>query len=96
MRKLVIIVMAVALLGLVACSTNVHVIGNGAQGSDVKTARQWYAIFGLVQINEVDTNAMAAGATDYTIKTEQSFIDGVITYFTSIVTVSCRTVTVTK
>jgi len=39
---------------------------------------------------------MAAGTTDYTIKTEQSALDVVINIFTSWVTVYSRTVTVTK
>ncbi|MCD4829405.1 MAG: Bor family protein [Candidatus Cloacimonetes bacterium] len=96
MRKALIILMAAALLGMVACSTHTHIVGTGGQGSDVQIARQWYAIFGLVELNEVDTNAMASGATDYTITTEQTFVDGLITCFTSAITISCRSVEVTK
>ena len=96
MKKVLIVLIAVAMLGLVACSTNVHVIGKGAQGNDVQTARQWYALFGLIPINEVDTNAMAGDAENYTITTEQTFIDGVICCFTCYVTVTCRTVEVQK
>ena len=53
-------------------------------------------MFGLVPLNEVKTKDMAAGATNYTIKTQATFVDGLISIITSIVTVSCRTVEVTK
>jgi hypothetical protein len=49
-----------------------------------------------VPINKVDTNAMAAGATNYQIKTEASALDVIINIFTEYVTVMSRTVTVTK
>lgn len=88
--------MGLVLLSMIACSTNIHKIGNGAQTLNSKTARQWYVLFGLVPINEVDTNEMAANAQNYEIKTEQTFVDGIITAFTSMVSVSCRSVTVTK
>ncbi len=97
MKKIFMTTMIVImLLSLVACSTHIHKVGNGAQGNNVQTARQWYVLWGLVPINEVNTNQMAAGATNYEIKTEQTFIDGLITAFTSTVTVSCRSVEVTK
>ncbi len=97
MKKIFMTTMIVImLLSLVACSTHIHKVGNGAQGNSIQTARQWYAVFGLVPLNNVDTNAMASGATNYEIKTEQTFIDGLITVFTSYVTVSCRTVEVKK
>ncbi len=81
---------------LVGCSAHVHDVGNGARGLDIEQARQWYVLFGLVPINEVDTNEMADGAANYTIETEQSFLDSVINMFTGMITVSSRTVTVTK
>ncbi len=89
-------IIVIMLLSMVACSTHIHKVGNGAQGNNIETARQWYVLFGLVPINEVNTNQMASGAANYEIKTEQTFIDGLITAFTSYVTVSCRTVEVKK
>jgi hypothetical protein len=81
---------------LVGCSAHIHKIGAGAQGNEVIEERQWYVLWGLVPINNVDTNAMANGATDYEIKTEQSALDVIINIFTSAITVYSRTVTVTK
>ena len=96
MRKVVLFITLVVFLGLIACSTNVHVIGNGPQTNQTQQARQWYILFGLVPLNNVDTNQMAGGATDYQIKTEQSAMDIILNMFTSAVTVYSRTVTVTK
>jgi hypothetical protein len=96
--KKVAVALLIAIMALVifGCSRHVHTIGKGPAGSDVQTARQWYILFGLVPLNEVDTNAMAGAVGDYEIQTEISALDFLITMFTSMVTVNCRTVTVTK
>jgi len=97
MRKTVLlVVLAAVMLFLVGCAAHTHVVGNGAQTGSMEQQRQWYVLWGLVPINDVDTKTMAAGTTDYTIKTEQSALDVVINIFTSWVTVYSRTVTVTK
>lgn len=96
MKRIVSLIMLVAFIALVGCSANIHKVGKGAQGSDVMEARQWYVLYGLIPLNEVDTNQMAGNAVDYEIKTEQSPLDIIISMFTSAVTVHSRTVTVTK
>ncbi|MCK4305351.1 MAG: hypothetical protein KAY24_14025 [Candidatus Eisenbacteria sp.] len=78
------------------CAAHIHQVGSGAQGNSMTEARQWYILWGLVPINDVDTHSMTEGATNYTIKTEQSALDVVINIFTGMVTVGSRTVTVTK
>jgi len=78
------------------CAAHTHIVGNGGSGNEVVEQRQWYVLWGLVPINEVDSADMADGASNYTIETEQSALDVVINIFTSIVTVYSRTVTVTK
>lgn len=91
--------MALLLFAMVVasgCAAHTHVIGNGGSGSETVEQRQWYVLWGLVPINEVDSATMAEGASNYTIETEQSALDVVINIFTSIVTVYSRTVTVTK
>lgn len=98
MRKLFILlaasfVMATALPG---CFTHNHTVGSGAAGANATEKKQWYILFGLVPLNTVDSKAMAGGATNYTIKTQQSFVDVVIGIFTGIVTIQPQTVTVTK
>ncbi len=97
LKKIVtMLILAFLMLGFVACSTHIHTVGNGPQTYQQNEARQWYVLWGLVPINDVDTSQLAEGATDYEIKTEQSFLDVVINIFTSAVTVYSRTVTVTK
>ena len=80
----------------VGCSTHIHTIGDGPQTGVNSSAKQWYALYGLVALNEVDVDAMADGAANYEIKTQTSFVDILISGFTNYVTVSCRSVTVTK
>jgi hypothetical protein len=99
LRKFSAAVLILGILFVIGCSTHVHKVGNGAQGNDMNDmieARQWYVLFGLVPLNEVDTNVMAGGATDYEIKTQANLIDVVIGVFTAAVSVSSRTVTVRK
>jgi hypothetical protein len=96
MRTSIIITIVAFCFLLTACYTHTHIVGNGAQGSKVVTARQWYAVYGLAPLNKVDSQAMAGGAKDYEITTQQSFIDGVINMFTGSFTVTCQTVTVKK
>ena len=95
-NKTMLVLLVAVMMLFVACATHVHVVGNGPQGMDVEEARQWYVLWGLVPINEVDTQDMAEGATDYQIKTEAAPLDVVINIFTSYVSITSRTVTVTK
>jgi hypothetical protein len=97
MRKLALLsLLVVIVFSLVACSANVHKIGNGPQTNNVQTARQWYALFGLIPINTVDTNQMAQGAKDYEITTAITPTDFFINIFTQYVTINSRTVTVKR
>ena len=78
------------------CFTMNHVVGSGAQTGVTQTERQWYALWGLVPINSVDSKTMAGGASNYTVKTEYTPLDFVINIFTSIVTIESMTVEVKK
>jgi hypothetical protein len=96
-KKVISLIMVMAIIAItVGCAAHIHTIGNGGSGSQTVEQRQWYVLWGLVPINQVDSQAMAAGAQDYTIKTEQSALDVIINIFTSAITVYSRTVTVTK
>lgn len=81
---------------MIGCSTHFHEIGKGAQGVKVEEKRQWYILFGLVPLNEVDTKEMADGATDYDIETQLTALDIVMNIFTGLISVNSRTVVVTK
>ena len=80
----------------IGCYTMTHQVGSGAQGNNVQQQGQWYVLWGLVPINTVDSHAMAGGAANYTVKTQFTFVDVIITAFTSMVTVHKQTVFVTK
>ena len=96
MIKKSIALMLIVVFAFSGCYTQTHIVGDGAKGGTVETAKSWYILFGLVPLNNVDSKQMAAGAKDYTIVTQQSFIDVVISIFTGMVTIYPRTVEVHK
>jgi predicted small secreted protein len=80
---------------LTSCFTTTHVVGSGGTGETTK-AKQWFALWGLVPINSVNTQQMAAGKTDYTVTTKFTFGDMVIGAITGIVTIRPMSVEVKK
>ena len=98
MKKILakLLLLNVIVIFVVSCSTHTHVVGDGSQTGKEISKRQWYVAYGLAPLNDVDTNVLAGGATDYVITTQATFVDGVINIFTGQLTITCRTVTVTK
>ena len=78
-----------------SCYTMTHTVGNGASGNNVTTQKQWYVIGGLVPLMVEDSKEIAAGATDYTVETKQSFVDILINGITGGI-IAPQTITVTK
>ena len=95
-KKLSAVLLIVGMLCVIGCASHTHIVGNGAQGTDMIESRQWYVLWGLVPINEVDTQAMAGEATDYEITTEVNLLDAIINAVANSVSIYCRTVTVRK
>ena len=101
-RTLAVLLPLLAACLLAGCSAHTHVIGDGpsapsdAPGADKVKQRQWYVLWGLVPLNDVETDATAGEEEDYEIRTEVTFVDGLISAVTSIVTITARSVTVTK
>ncbi len=95
-KKLSVVLLIIGMLCVIGCATHTHKIGEGAQGTDMIESRQWYVLWGLVPINEIDTQAMAGEATDYNIITEVNVLDAVINTFVGSATIYCRTVTVLR
>ncbi len=81
---------------MAGCYAMKHTVGNGAQGSTTTSERQWYILFGLVPLNNVDSKQMAGDAKDYEVTTSFEFVDLVIGVFTGIISVQPMTVTVKK
>ena len=96
LRKMICILIIFSFLFLTGCFAIKHNVGNGAQGNTTVTERQWFVLFGLVPINEIDSKTMAGGATDYEITTKFTFVDLVIGAFTGIVSIQPRSVIVKK
>ncbi len=98
MKKSIVSVMCALFLSvsLAGCYTATHTVGNGGTGASKVSARQWYALWGLVPINKADGGKLASGAADYKIKSQITPVDWIITVVTSWVTVYCQTVTVSK
>lgn len=97
MKKVIAVFLIAAFcLLLMGCYTHIHQIGNGAQTGVKVEKKQWYILWGLIPLNDVDSQQMAGGATDYTIKTQHSFVDVLISIVTGYVTIYPKTVTVTK
>ena len=94
--KIVALLCLAVLLFMVGCAAHTHQVGAGAQGMQAIEARQWYVLWGLVPLNEVDTHAMASGATDYEITTAHTPLDFVIGAVIGVVSIHSRTVIVEK
>lgn len=88
--------LVISLLLCLNCAAHLHQVGNGAKGDTQQRARQWYILFGLVPLNEIDTRKMAEDAVNYEIKTETSVTDMFLNILTGYVTITSRTVTVSK
>lgn len=63
---------------LTSCYSYTSVVGKGAQGNIKVSKWNHYALGGLAPIKVSDSNNMAEGATDYTVYTRQSFLNGLI------------------
>ena len=97
MKRIAVLMIVVLIASFaIGCAAHIHTIGQGPQQSDKEAARQWYILWGLVPLNDVDSKAMAGGASDYEIKTEMSPIDFLIGIPAGFITIRSRTVTVTK
>ena len=96
MKKIIPMLLIMFAMVIVGCSAHVHTVGNGPQTGEVESARQWYLLYGIIPINTVDTGAMAIGSDNYEITTVTGPIDILIGIPALYVTVSSRTVTVTR
>lgn len=78
-----------------SCYTYTTMVGEGAKGTT--EVKQWntYFLFGLIPANTSDAKAMAAGAKDYNVKTQQTFVNGLL-YCITFGIYTPTTTTVTK
>ncbi len=83
-----------ALACLCGCVSHTHVVGLGPTGTGESSARQYYIFFGLVPLNEVDTQRMAPELTSYSVYTRMAFVDLLLAPILLPLTATSRTVTV--
>ena len=102
MRSIKLMVVSTLLFSLFACASHTHVVGSGPQYGNTVSARQYYALYGLIPLGiggGADTKAMAGDAENYAIETKAGGMDYVIQVLANMIiptTISSRTVTVTK
>lgn len=79
MKKLITVAMfGFILLGMSSCFTYTYNVGEGPQkGIEVK-GHNHYFLFGLIQGGQSDPAKLAGNSTDYNVKIQHSFIDGLI------------------
>ncbi|MDD5089153.1 MAG: hypothetical protein PHI18_10210 [bacterium] len=85
-----------AFLMTTGCYTNVHQVGLGAQTGVKIEKKQWFALWGLIALNEVDSQQLTAGAANYTLRTESTPTDVIIGVILGAGLITPRTVTVTQ
>ncbi|WP_158796728.1 Bor family protein [Pedobacter sp. L105] len=67
---------------LSSCYTYTSVVGNGPQKNQEVTKWNHYLIDGLAPVGVSDSKEMAGGATDYSVFTRQTFVNGLISVIT--------------
>lgn len=85
---------ALVLPFLAGCVTHRHTVGLGGSDTNAVTARQYYVLFGLLPVNDVDTQRMAGDLTSYTIETGYGIVDVLVGPFLLPLTLTSRTVVV--
>ena len=79
-----------------ACATHSHTFGEGPSTGLTEENRQYYALYGLVPLNKVDTKAMVGDTKDFKLETGAQAVDVLIGIVGGSFTVTSRTVKVTK
>ena len=90
-----IFILSVVLTLFTSCYVHKYSVGSGAEGMKKVTEKQHNFIYGLASGKTPDTQKMADGAENYDVKSEQTFIDGLINSLTFGI-YNPTTITVTK
>lgn len=69
---------AICSILLTSCYTYTSVVGEGPKGNQEVTEWNHYILFGLAPVGVSDSKAMAGGATDYSVFTRQTFVNGLV------------------
>lgn len=96
MVKIITLLLIITMFSISCSYQHRHLVGNGPQTGVTLTRKQWYALWGLVPVNDVDVERLAGEAKDYEIYTRSNAGDFFINLFTGIIGFTSRTVTVRK
>jgi hypothetical protein len=96
MKKIILnsFLLLIVAVSLSSCYCYTSVVGRGAQGHTEVTKWNHYLLYGLAPVGVSDSKSMADGATDYSVFTRQSFVNGLCSAITfGIYTPTTTTVT---
>ena len=82
--------------GLSSCVWHEHTVGLGPSGIGQESGRQFYLFFGLLRLNEVDSQRLTHDLRGYRITSEFAFTDLILAPLFLPLTVTTRTVTVER
>jgi len=68
----------ICMFTMTSCYTYNVVVGDGAKGNTEVKEWNTYFLFGLIPANTSDAKQMAGGATDYNVKTQMTFVNGLL------------------
>ena len=83
---------------LTGCYTQKFDVGTGGTTAQKQEFPQWFILYGLIPLTKIDgqVESYTAGEDNYTVTTQFTPIDCIINFFTGIVTIGHKTVTVEK
>lgn len=93
MKNLLIIGLFLLLTG---CYRHSHTYGNGPYQKDmvvdVFEKKHWYVLYGTLDLSPVDIDAVIKDNQNCKVETETKFVDGVVGFFTGLISIAPRTV----
>jgi len=97
-RKLITLALLFVLVSsFLGCATikvggNAQLVSSSQEGTKIAEQRYWYALWGLVPLGDNSTDPyIPSSVKKLRVETTTTFIDGLISFFTGIVTITCRT-----
>jgi len=83
LKKLAFIaILLIGVTSLSGCYVLEYNVGSGAQTGVETKQKNHYLIFGLAPLKTSDPIAMAGGASDYRVRIEHTFVDGLLNAIT--------------
>jgi hypothetical protein len=91
-RRRATLALSALLLATPGCMVHEHRVGAGPAGVGAASFRQYYLLFGLMQINDVDVQRALLGKPSFAVTTSFGFTDFLLTTLLAPLTVCTRSV----